>query len=651
VARRHGWRGVAVPISFQNDKRMPQGRLAVTSYVIVGMIALLLFGFWKLQIIDSDRYAQLAERNRVRSIPIIAPRGSMLDREGRVLVDSYPSFSVLLLRDAPGQVERLLPQIADGLSMTLDEVKQEIDAAKAMPKFQPIVIKPEASPSDIAFIESHRADMPVLEMLMVHRRRYPHGDMLASAIGYVGEVSAEQVEASDSKLKPGDTVGKAGLERVYNDTLMGTDGLRRVIVNSIGKEVGRLEQQDAVPGKPIQLTIDYDLQSIADSYMADKEGAVVAMDGRTGEILAMVSRPTFDPKDFAVRVSAAEWRSLNSDPRTPLLNRAIQGQLAPGSVFKIVMATAMLESKALPENFTAICPGHADFYGRIFHCWRPAGHGVVDLHKAIVDSCDVFFYTIGQKLGIDRIHEYATGLGLGRRTGVDLPSEEAGLIPSEEWVQRVYHHKWYAGETISVAIGQGSVTVTPIQLVRMIAAVATGGDLLQPHLLKNFSAKADRFPLAEDTVEQVTQGMYGVINEGGTGASLKLQNIEFSGKSGTAQLMSYDAGSRLGKKGKETNGWFVGYAPRRNPEIVVAAVIQGSSEHGGTTAGPVVRDIVKAYYDKKSGHRDQLYTVKEKKPEVVPASVDDPSLANGQPDLEQDALPAGPANLKPRATR
>jgi len=636
-----------VPISFQNDKRMPQGRLAVVSYVIVGMIALLLFGFWKLQIIDSDRYSQLAERNRVRSIPIIAPRGSMLDREGRVLVDNYPSFSVLLLRDAPSQVEKLLPQIADGLSMTLDEVKQEIDAARAMPKFQPIVIKPQASPSDIAFIESHRSDIPVLEMLMVHRRRYPHGDMLASAIGYVGEVSAEQVEASDSKQKPGDIVGKAGLEREYNDTLMGTDGMRRVIVNSIGKEMGRLEQQDAIPGKPIKLTIDFDLQNIADSYMADKEGAVVAMDGRTGEILAMVSRPTFDPNDFAIRISASEWRSLNSDTRTPLLNRAIQGQLAPGSVFKIVMATAMLESKALPENFTAFCPGHAEFYGRTFHCWRPAGHGTVDLHKAIVESCDVFFYTIGQRLGIDRIHEYATGLGLGRRTGIDLPSEETGLMPSEEWVQRVFHHKWYAGETISVAIGQGAVTVTPVQLVRMIAAVATGGNLLQPHLLKNFSAKAERFPLAEGTVEQVTQGMYGVINEGGTGSSLKLQNIEFSGKSGTAQLMSYGAGSRMGSKGKETNGWFVGYAPRRDPEIVVAAVIQGSSEHGGTTAGPVVRDIVKAYYDKKSGQKIQLYTVKDRRPEVPPASGIDPSLA----DAEQNSGRTEPASVKSEATR
>ena len=449
-------------ISLQNEKRLPQGRLAIVSYVIVAMIALLLFGFWRLQIVDSDRYAQMAERNRVRSIPIIAPRGSMLDRNGRVLVDNYPSFSVLLLRDDPAQVEKSLPQIADGLSMTLDELKQQIDASKSMPKFQPIVIKPEASPSDIAFIESHRSDIPVLEMLMVHRRRYPHGDMLASAIGYTGEVSAEQVEASDSKLKPGDTVGKSGLERQYNDILMGTDGMRRVIVNSIGKEVGRLEQQDAIPGKPIQLTIDYDLQAIAEADFANKEGALIAMDGRTGEILAMVSRPTFNPKDFAVRIPNAEWATLNSDPETPLINRAIQAQLAPGSVFKIVMATAMLESKAIPANYTVYCPGYANFYGRTFHCDH--AHGSVDLHKGIVASCDVFFYNVGKLLGIDLIDKYSTGLGLGRRTGIDLPGEEPGLVPSEAWVQRVYHHKWYPGSTISVSIGQGAVMVTPIQL-------------------------------------------------------------------------------------------------------------------------------------------------------------------------------------------
>jgi penicillin-binding protein 2 len=617
-------------ISFQNEKRLPQGRLAIVSYVIVGMIALLLFGFWRLQIVDSDRYAQLAERNRVRSIPIIAPRGSMLDREGRVLVDNYPSFSVLLLRDDPAQVEKALPQIADGLGMTLDELKQQIDSSRAMPKFQPIVIKPEAKPSDIAFIESHRADIPVLEMLMVHRRRYPHGDLLASAVGYVGEVSAQQVEDSDSKLKPGDIVGKAGLEREYNDTLMGTDGLRRVIVNSVGKEVGRLEQQDAIPGKPIHLTIDYDLQAIAEADFAKKEGALVAMDGRTGEILAMVSRPTFDPKDFAVRIPNAEWAALNSDPETPLLNRAIQAQLAPGSVFKVVMATAMLESKAIPADFTVYCPGHANFYGRTFHCDH--AHGSVDLHKGIVASCDVYFYNVGKLLGIDLIHEYATGLGLGRRTGVDLPSEEPGLVPSEEWVERVYHHKWYPGSTISVSIGQGAVMVTPIQLARMIDAVASGGTLIQPHLLKDLSGlKSEFFPLSDDTVRQVTDGMWGVVNEpdGTTSGQIKLQNIDFSGKTGTAQIESFDLQNKLGKKLKE-NGWFVGLAPRRNPEIVVAALVQGGG-WGSTSAAPVVRDIVKAFYDKKNGKRELQYTAKDGRPQILPASVDNATMLQAVP--------------------
>src|SRR5712672_1875527 len=618
------------------------------------MIGVLLIGFWKLQVIDSDKFLQWAERNRVRSIPVIAPRGRMLDRDGRVLIDNYPSFSVLLLRDDPAQVEKSLPAISEGLSIPIEDLRQQLQASRNLKNFQPIVIKPEASKADVAFIESHPSDIPLLEMLMVHRRRYLPGGFMAHASGYVGEVSEQQIEASNGRFRPGDFVGKSGLERQYNDLLQGTDGMRRVVVNSVGKEVDHLPTQEAIPGKQIQLTIDYDLQQVAEQSLGARDGAVVALDPRSGEILAMVSHPAPNPNDFAVRISNEEWKQLNDDPGKPLLNRAIQAQLAPGSVFQIIMVTAMLEDKVPTASFTAYGPAYAVFYGRQFKCHvfgKTSGHGIVDLHTAITESCDVFFYNVGQRLGIDRISYYASHMGLGRRTGIDLPSEETGLVPSEEWVQRVFHHKWYAGETISVSIGQGAVTVTPIQMVRMIAAVATGGELLQPHLLKNFTAKTDRFPLSEETVEQVTQGMYGVINEGGTGASLKLQNIEFSGKSGTAQLMSYEAGNRMGKKGKETNGWFVGYAPRRNPEIVIAAVIQGSSEHGGTTAGPVVRDIVKAYYDKKTGHKDQIYTVKDKRPEILPTSVDDPSLPNRPTDVGRAAAQAAPAVASPKATR
>ncbi len=636
-------------ISFQNDKRMPQGRLAIASYVIVGMIALLLFGFWKLQIVDSDRYSQLAERNRIRSIPIIAPRGSMLDRDGRVLVDNYPSFSVLLLRDAPTQVENLLPQIADGLGMTLDEVRQQIEAAKAMPKFQPIIIKPEASQSDIAFIESHRADIPVLEMLMVYRRRYPRDSFLAHVSGYVGEVSPEQVEDSNSKLRPGGIVGKTGLERQYNDILMGTDGLRRVIVNSVGKEVGRLEQQDAIPGKPIKLTIDYDLQVAAEAALNGRKGAVVVLDPRTGDVLSMVSRPAYDPNDFAVSISHDEWAKLNNDPDRPLLDRAIQAQLAPGSVFKIIMATAMLESKVLPENYTVFCPGYASFYGRTFHCWDKRGHGTVDLHKAIVHSCDVFFYNVGKELGIDRISYYATQLGLGRRTGIDLPSEETGMMPSEEWKQRVYHQKWYAGETISVSIGQGAVVTTPLQLARTIGGIATGGIFKQPHLLMtNQPVPEVDFPLQESSVEQVTQGMYGVVNEGGTAGLIKLQGVELCGKTGSAQVISNEGKQRAQRSSDlNDNAWFVGYAPRRNPEIVVSVLVQGG-EHGASAAAPVARDIIKAYYDKKAAQKNLKYTVDYQHIDIPADHGTDRLLAQSlaQAQLKQVVHPAQPAGAR-----
>jgi len=587
-----------------SDTKIPQGRLALVSYVSVFCVILLLVGFWKLQVVQSGHFSDLAERNRIRFIPIIAPRGPMLDREGRVLVDSYPSFSILLLRDQPKQLERSLPQIEEGLGITREDLEQQMEAAKGEPKFQPIVIKPAATEADIAFVESHRADLPVLELMMVQRRRYPHGEMLANTIGYVGEVSPEELDKSDGRYRPGDIVGKAGLEHEYNDVLEGTDGMRRVVVNSVGKAVRTLDDIEAIPGKPIQLTIDYDLQSVAEADLANKTGALIAMDARTGEVLAVVSRPTFDPNDFAVRIPPKEWAQLNADPQTPLLNRAIQAQLAPGSVFKVVLATAMLESKAIPATYTVFCPGYATFYGRTFHCDH--AHGWVDLHKGIVASCDVYFYNVGKLLGIDRIAQYATGLGLGQRTGIDLPGEEPGLIPSEEWVERVYHHKWYPGSTISVSIGQGAVMATPVQLARMITAVASGGTLIEPHLLKDVTGLTPKhFPLSDTTVQQITDGMWGVVNEpGGTTQELvKLENIDFSGKTGTAQTESFGLQNKLGQKLRE-NGWFVGYAPRRHPEIVVAALVQRGG-WGSTSAAPIVRDVVKAYYDKKAGHPEQ----------------------------------------------
>ena len=602
---------------FRNDNRLPQARLAVASYIIVGMIGVLLLGFWKLQVIDADKYSSMAERNRVRYIPVIAPRGRMLDRDGRVLVDNRPSFSVLLLRDDLAQVEKHLAGISDGLGIPVDDLRDQLTNTKNLPKFQPIIIKPDASQADIAFIESHRSDIPVLEMISVSRRRYLPGGFLAHAAGYVGEVSEQQIEASNGKLRPGDFAGKTGLERQYNDLLQGTDGMRRVVVNSIGQEKERLATQEAIPGKQIQLTIDYDLQEIAEQSLGTRPGAAVALDPRTGEVLAMVSHPALDPNDFAVRISADDWKSLNDDPLHPLFNRAIQAQLAPGSVFKIVTATAMLEDKNPPESFTTFCPGYATFYGRQFKCWvfGKSSHGVVGLHKAVLESCDIFFYNVGMRLGIDRLSYYGSKLGLGRKTGIDLPEELPGLMPSAEWVERVFHRKWYAGETISVSTGQGAVITTPLQLAHTIGGIAMGGVFKQPHLLKDApNVGEERFALSESTVEKITDAMYGVVNEGGTGASLKLAGIEFSGKSGTAQVIGYATREKFGKQKKfEDNAWFVGYAPRRNPEIVVAVLVQESGKHGGEAAGPVVKDVIKAYYDKKNKKTQGQVTAENKK--------------------------------------
>ncbi len=625
------------------DQKIPQGRLILVSYGIVLGIVLLLLGFWKLQIVQSGHYSDLAEKNRVRSIPIIAPRGKILDRNGRVIVDNYPSFSILLLRDDPAQIQKDLPQITAGLNITPEDLRQQLEEAKIEPKFQPIIVKPEATDADLAFVESHRLDLPELELMMVQRRKYPPNDFLAHVIGYVGEVSPQQLDQqSGDRYKPGDIVGKAGLERQYNDTLTGTDGMRRVIVNSVGKPVRTLDDTEPIPGKPIQLTIDYNLQAVAEQELAGKIGAMIALDPRTGEILAMTSQPSFDPNDFAVRIPSKEWRVLNDDPNKPMLDRAIQAQLAPGSVFKILESAAMLESGVPPPDFHVFCPGYAVFYGTVRHDWDPKGHGEVGLHKAIVHSCDVFFYNVGQRLGIDRIAYYATAFGLGKRTGIDLPGEEPGLVPSSEWVERVYHHKWYPGSTISVAIGQGATEVTPIQLLRTVSGIAMGGVFYQPHLLKDFSpVKITRFPLSENTVQQVTDGMYGVVNEGGTGVfaynilkQAKLQDVEFCGKTGTAQTISSKGLLRLSAAERHHfgyNTWFVGFAPKRNPEIAVAVLVQDTALEAGGAAAPLAARFIKAYYEQKQGQPIQELEAAKSAPKIRAATTQVPkAVPQGQ---------------------
>jgi penicillin-binding protein 2 len=600
-----------------DDQKLPQTRLTALAVLVVVLVLLLLVGFWRLQVLDTQHYAELAYRNRIRTIPIIAPRGRILDRNGHVLLDNYPSFSILLDRDDPGQIKQYLDKIAAGLDIDPGVLRQDVADAAGLPRYQPLVIKSDASEADIAFVESHQVDIPCLDLLMVQRRRYPPNDFLAHVLGYVGDVSPKDIARSKGHFRPGDVVGKSGLEREYNKILMGVDGSRRVIVDSRGRVRGTLEETPAVPGKTIRLTIDENLERVAFNDLQGKQGAVVALDPHTGAVLVMASQPSFDPNQFARGITPAEWRQLNHDPEHPLLNRAIQAQLAPGSVFKIIMAAAMLQTGVPPPNFTVYCNGSEDFYGRVFHCWKRTGHGLVDLHSAIVHSCDIFFYNVGKKLGIQRISYFAKHLGLGRRTGIDLPGEEPGLVPSVAWKEHTFHHPWYPGETISVAIGQGATTVTPLQLAYSIGGIVMGGVFKQPHVLATSGSVPEvRFPLKPGTVQKLTLAMYGVVNEGGTAARVQLKGIQFCGKTGSAQVISDQTRRRIGGGGKRylDNAWFVGFAPRQDPGIIVSVLVQGGIE-GNEAAAPIARDIIKAYYQEKAERQQQV--AKAGKPHTV----------------------------------
>src|SRR6266852_744383 len=468
---------------FGRDEKVSPSRLTAVQYSVLAVFLVLAYGLLRLQVVQSEFYADLAEKNKTREVPILAPRGKILDRDGRVIVDNYPSFTALLLRDSTRDLTGDADLIAHGLHLDPKEVRERLRKFAGTPQYQPIYLKEDITPDELAFVESHRNELPELDTIMAHRRLYPRNGFMAHLVGYVGEVSEQMLNQARWELyNPGDVVGKSGVELQYNQVLMGKNGSRQVLVNSKGKEVGELDQKPAIPGHNLKLTLDIDLQIAAEEAMGDKNGAMIAMDPRTGEILAMVSRPTFDPNDFAVRISRGEWNKLVNDPDKPLLNKAIQAQLAPGSTFKIIMSVAGWQ-EGIAQNLNVHCNGGAEFYGRRFGCWVKTGHGEVDLTKAIYQSCDVFFYTLAEKLGIGRIAKYAADFGLGQKTGIDLPQEVAGVMPSEEWKLRNFRQKWFAGETISVGIGQGAVAITPVQLMRAVAAISMDGKMVVPHVV------------------------------------------------------------------------------------------------------------------------------------------------------------------------
>jgi penicillin-binding protein 2 len=581
---------------------------------------LLAGGFWFFQVVQHAQFKEMAENNHQRTLTLPAPRGIIYDRNGKLLVENRNSFTISIVREHTKDLDRTVRVLSQVAGVDEKFVREVVDKHRREPSYRPIVVLQDATLAQVAAVTARRLDFELPDVIVqeVPTRRYPEA-MAAHAFGYVGEVSDKDV-SEDEGLKSGDIVGQSGIEKIYNQLLMGQEGAKRVVVNSVGREIRVLDEEPPTEGKRLQLTLDVDLQkALEDGFRTSGyNGASVFLDPRSGEVLAFTSVPAYDPNAFAAGIDRATWAGLNTNELRPLQDRAIQGRYPAGSTFKMAVAAAALEEGLITPDFKVYCPGHGVFYGRSFACSLPngRGHGVMDLRHAIEHSCNVYFYTIGNMLGIDKIHKYATALGLGEKTGIDLPNEVQGLVPSPEWkrANTKNHEKWYAGETISVSIGQGAVALTPISEAVYIAALANGGTRVTPHLLKAvndgkgwqpFIAPAPKsaITLKPETVQAIHDGLWLVVNGAGTGARARIEGRDISGKTGTAQVISNEGAKAA--KGKtdldlRDNGWFVFFAPRDNPEIAGAVFVEHGG-HGGVTAAPIARHVLDTFFAKRDG--------------------------------------------------
>ena len=572
------------------DLRVVQARLAILQALAVALVVVLVIQFWNLQVLRARHFRDLAENNRSRLVTLAAPRGALLDRSGHVLVGNRPSFNVVLNPEHTDDIDRVVSRLAGALGMGEATIRERL--ARRQP-YRPVVVKTDASLADVAALEARRRELPEVSVEVVPLRSYPLASAAAHALGRVGEITEKQLQLDEYRgLAPGSLVGQAGLESRYNKELMGRDGYRRVIVNSRGLEVQEADRQAPEDGPSLTLSIDASLQAAVEKAFEGRAGSAVALDPRTGEILAMASTPAYDPNEFTTGIDASLWASLASDPRTPLMNRVIQGAYSPGSTFKIIASTAALEEGIITPQTTFYCPGYLAVYNTVFHCTH--SHGVMDLRRAIANSCNVYFFQVGIRLEIARLAKWAKLMGLGAPTGVDLPHEVSGLMPSPEWKMRVFNTPWYAGETVSVAIGQGQVNATPLQMARVVSVIANGGRLVHPHLARGAEAPVP-LGIRPETIAAVREGMRAVVAEG-TGWRARLAAVEVCGKTGSAQVV---AKSRLEKSPNapemQPHGWFLAFAPADDPRIALAVLVE-HGRSGGESAAPVAREILAHYF-------------------------------------------------------
>jgi penicillin-binding protein 2 len=598
-----------IPVERDNSRKL----LLVFQIGMALVFVVLAISFWHFQIGQYARFSEMAENNHQRVLPLRAPRGVVFDREGRVLVENRYSLNISLVRERVENLVEALSLLARVTNIPLQSVYDVVERNPSVPDHRPLMIIRDASLSQVAAVRARRLELPGVVVEQVPTRYYPSNMLASHLFGHVGEVTETQLRgAVDVRMRSGALVGQAGVEQRYNEFLMGDDGERHVVVNSVGREI---EISDEVPpgaGRQIQLTLDYDLQRAAeDAFQVEGyAGSAVVIDPESGEVLSLVSLPAYDPNDFALGIDSAIWTSLNSDVLRPLQNRATQGRYPPGSTFKIVMAAAALEEGVITPDFKVACRGGGTFFGRFFRCHTT--HGTVSLDEALEKSCNTYFYTLGTMLDVDVINRWASAFGLGVMSGIDLPYEVEGLVPSRAWKREQFSELWYQGETISVAIGQGAVSVTPVSLAVMMATVANGGRRVTPRLLK--AVREDEGwrevepPLVvstpvmqSETVEAIRRGLWMAVNHEGTAGRARIEGRDVIGKSGTAQVMSLSrrAAAKDSDVDVQDHGLFVFAAPRDKPQIAGVVFVE-HSDHG-YLAAPIARHIMETFFAKQDG--------------------------------------------------
>ncbi len=603
-----------------NTQRMEDFK-GVYKYLIIfiGLAFFLIFiRLWSLQVIKGSDLRRLSENNRIRLRENPADRGMLLDRKGRILAHNRPSFEVYLVPEDLKVNPGVVTEVGRLLNIPPEEIEERLRTQKQRAPFKPVKIKSDINWNEMVLLESNRVHLPGLIVDVRPRRAYDYGELASHLIGYLGEIDENELkQAKEATYRMGALTGKYGVEYRWENDLRGVDGGRQIEVDALGREIRPLGTVEPFPGNNLILTIDLDLQQTAEEAFQDKNGALIAMDPKTGHILAMVSKPSFPPDIFARNILQEEWKSLVENPHHPLQNKGIQGQYPAGSVFKIVTAIAGLESGMITPNTPFHCTGAFHYGNRDFRCWKQGGHGTISLHRAIVESCDVYFYQVGLKVGVDLIAHYANEFGLGKVVGISLPHEKPGTVPSSSWKKKRFGIPWYSGETLSFSVGQGYLNVTPLQLLMLISGVANGGKQYLPQVverveniygekLKEYSpVELRRANVSEKTFQVIQEALRGAVNDPhGTGWTCSLKEVKVAGKTGTAQVIRLPANFKKGDMNRvplkfRDHAWFAAYAPFEDPKISVAVLV----EHGGfgaSAAAPIAKKVIAKYLNAES---------------------------------------------------